>query len=297
MAALLKLLNPARAVPQLRCGIVLEGSTRSTGFMRVALFPLCLLVASPAMAREPARDDFEASAVDGARWRPSGPQPGRAVTTAEVPAFHGGRCLKVTVEPGDNAMQGRQGNLTERFELTLRPVEVRLGEEVWYAFALRVPADFPTGGPRTLIHQFKENVRPRPPQLAPGVKHCEKASPAFALYLRGGRELAALVASSVDCDHSRHELGVRPIVPGRWHEIVVHTRPAHDARGFVEVWIDGERLGRYQGIMGYVCHGLGHIDTQPRFGIYRDAAPGLGAATLYYDAIRFAATREGLQLR
>ena len=38
-------------------------------------------------------------------------------------------------------MVGRQGNATERFELTLQQPQVKFGEEVWYAFALRVPAD------------------------------------------------------------------------------------------------------------------------------------------------------------
>ena len=262
-----------------------------------ALVPVLLsLLPVAGGAREPLRDDFETTGIASVRWRPSGPQAGRAVLTREIPAFHGGQCLRITVQPGDNRMVGRQGNFTERFELTLQQPEVNLGAEVWYAFALFVPEAFPTGGPRTLIHQFKENVRPRPAGLPPGMAHCEKASPAFALYLKEGRTLVALATSSVACDHTRHEIGTRNLTPGRWHEIIVHTRPAHDPGGFVEVWIDGDLLGRYRGLMGYACHGLGYIDTQPRFGIYRDAAPGLGAATLYYDAIRFAATREGLEL-
>lgn len=254
------------------------------------------ILAATAVAREPAMEDFEAGEISVARWRPSGPQPGRAVVSREIPAFHGEHCLRITVEPGDNRMVGRHGNSTERFELTLRNPAVELGETVWYAFALYVPPGFPSAGTRTLVHQFKENVRPRPAGLSPGIAHCEKASPAFALYLREGRTLVALTTSSLACDHTRHVLGSRVLTPGRWHEIVVHTRPAHDASGLAEVWVDGELLGRYRGIMGYACHGLGQIDTQPRFGIYRDAAPGLGPATLYYDAIRFAATREGLRL-
>lgn len=242
------------------------------------------------------REDFEAESVSRLWWRPSGPQPDRAITTREVPAFHGERSLRVEVRPGDNPMTGRSGNRTERFELTLQRPQVNFGVDVWYAFALRVPADFPRAETRTMVHQFKENVRPRPAGLPPGVKHCEKASPVFALYLRGGRMLEARVASSTDCDHTRHVLGERALTLDRWHEIVVHTRPAHDATGRLEVWVDGELLGRHEGIMGYVCHGLGVIDTQPRFGIYRDAHPAAGAAALFFDALRFSPTREGLRL-
>lgn len=260
---------------------------------------LLVLVLLPVLLRgAPAdlRDDFETGALSSAWWRPSGPQQGRAITTREVRAFHGERSLRIEVRPGDNAMTGRNGNRTERFELTLQRPQVSFGAEVWYAFALRVPADFPRAETRTLIHQFKENVRPRPANLPPGAKHCEKASPIFALYLRAGRTLEARVTSSIDCDHTRHMLGERPLQPDRWHEVVVHTRPAHDATGSLEVWVDGELLGRHEGVMGYVCHGLGFIDTQPRFGIYRDAHPAAGAAALFFDAIRFAPTREGLRL-
>lgn len=255
-----------------------------------------LVLAATSVAREPVADDFEAPAIAPERWRPSGPQTGRAITTTAVPAWHGARCLQIAVEAGDNRMEGRNGSATERFELTLRDTPVKFGEEVWYAFAFRIPADFPRTDTRTLIHQFKENVRPRPAGLSADVKHCQKASPAFALYLREGRELVALATSSVDCDHTRHELGRRGVEPDRWHEVVVRTRPSHGADGMIDVWVNGERLGGYRGVMGYPCHGLGYIDTQPRFGIYRDAHPEVGRAVIYYDAIRFASTREGLRL-
>jgi hypothetical protein len=105
-----------------------------------------------------------------------------------------------------------------------------------------------------------------------------------------------LVTSSTACDHTRHRVAERALVPDRWYEVIVRTRPSHQTSGLLELYLDGERIGEYHGIMGYACHGLGYIDTQPRFGIYRDAHPEVGEATIYYDAIRFAATREGLRL-
>lgn len=258
-------------------------------------FGLCLIASVLAAAPEYVADDFETGTVDCAMWAPSGLQRDHAVVADDVPAFDGKRSLRIMVQPGDNRMIGRQGNTTERFELTLKRTQLSLNREVWYAFALRVPADFPTAATRTIIHQFKENVRPIPPGLPAGTRHCEKASPMFALYLEQGRKLVALVTSSTDCDHTRHSLAERTLSPDRWHEVMVHTRPAHAASGFLDLYLDGELIGRYRGIMGYVCHGLGRIDTQPRFGIYRDAHPGAGPATVYYDAIRFAATREGLR--
>lgn len=259
---------------------------------------ICLLMplAGFAAAPVPVSDDFEAPTIVRTLWAPSGPQTERAVVTEDVPAFHGARSLRITVRPGDNRMVGRHGNATERFELTLQRPQVGFGEEVWYAFALRVPADFPEVNTRTLIHQFKENVRPVPANLPPGAKHCEKASPMFALYLKPGRMLQARVTSSVDCDHTKHTIAEHMLEADRWHEVMVHTRPAHDADGMVELYLDGELIGRYRGVMGYVCHGFGYIDTQPRFGIYRDADPDAGPATLFYDSIRFSPTREGLRL-
>lgn len=256
-----------------------------------------LLLSGVTMGAPPeyVRDDFEAG-VSAQLWLPSGPQPGGAVATDEVPAFHGTHSLRATVQPGDNRMIGRQGNATERFELTLRRPMVNFEQEVWYAFAFRVPANFPTADTRTVMHQFKENVRPVPADLPPGTKHCEKASPTFALYLAQGRKLQALVTSSTDCDHTRHHLAERELATDRWYEVMVHTRPAHTTEGFLDLYLDGELIGSYRGVMGYVCHGLGYIDTQPRFGVYRDAHPAAGPAALYYDAIRFAATREGLRL-
>jgi len=264
--------------------------------MRWFIFPV-LLSAGLAAPRDFVVEDFEGGAIEASRWKLSGPQRGRAIVTGEVPAFQGASSLKISVQPGDNRMIGRNGSTTERFELTLRSRQVNFEEETWYAFALRVPATFPRAATRTLIHQFKENVRPIPVGLPPGAKHCQKASPVFALYLRAGRELAALVTSSTDCDHTRHELGARPLLPDRWHEVVVHARPSHSPSGLIEVWVDGDLLGRYRGFTGYVCHGVGYIDTQPRFGIYRDAHPAAGPAEIYYDAIRFAPTREGLRLK
>jgi hypothetical protein len=241
------------------------------------------------------RDDFEGP-VSAERWHTSGPQPGQGTSSAEVPAFHGARSLRIFMRPGDNRMVGRQGNATERFELTLRESMVNFDQEVWYAFAFRVPATFPRADTRTIIHQFKENVRPIDPHAPPGTKACEKASPAFALYLVGGTKLQALVTSSTACDHTRHRVAERALVPDRWYEVIVRTRPSHQTSGLLELYLDGEWIGEYHGIMGYACHGLGYIDTQPRFGIYRDAHPEVGEATIYYDAIRFAATREGLRL-
>lgn len=291
--SLIKLLTQLRGGAADECRIVLGPRFPIARGMRlwgVWFFPIVLAAAPPAYVV----DDFEAETVQGGMWSPSGAQEGRAGVTDEVPAFSGRRSLRITVWPGDNRMVGRQNNPTERFELTLRRPQVRFGQEVWYAFALRVPGNFPTAATRTIIHQFKENVRPVPAGLPPAAKHCEKASPAFALYLEAGRRLVALTTSSTDCDHTRHVLAERPLAADRWHEIMVHTRPAHDASGFLDLYLDGELIGRYRGVMGYVCHGLGQIDTQPRFGVYRDAHPDAGPATIYYDAIRFAADRAGL---
>jgi hypothetical protein len=292
--SLIKLLTRAGSGAAAECRVVLRFRFRLGCGMRhwsLWLFSVVFAAAAP----EYVVDDFEADAVRSGLWSPSGGQPGRAGVTDAIPAFSGRRSLRVTVFPGDNRMIGRQSNPTERYELTLRRPQVQLGREVWYAFALRVPADFPTAATRTIIHQFKENVRPVPPGMPAEVKHCEKASPAFALYLEAGRRLVALTTSSTACDHTRHVLAERPLAPDRWYEIMVHTRPAHEASGFLDLYLDGELIGQYRGVMGYVCHGLGHIDTQPRFGIYRDAHPQVGPATLYYDAIRFAADRAGLR--
>jgi Polysaccharide lyase len=72
--------------------------------------------------------------------------------------------------------------------------------------------------------------------------------------------------------------------------VQVRLKPAHDASGRVDIWLNGTFCGAYQGPMadrdyGARRNGAPFINAQPRFGIYRDRRTE--TQTIYFDKIMF----------
>jgi hypothetical protein len=70
----------------------------------------------------------------------------------------------------------------------------------------------------------------------------------------------------------------------------VQLVPAQDASGRADIWLNGAHCGAYRGSMGDPEYGVRRngvpfIDTQPRFGIYRDWRAE--TQTVYFDKIMF----------
>jgi hypothetical protein len=194
--------------------------------------------------------------------------------------------------PSERAeMQIRHDRATGTGEL------VRFDAPVWYRFAFKIPADWPRDMPangrsacRTVIHQVKQDA------FKDGTS-CS-ASPFFKIEARplGDHALFfAQIASGGACAMpptvERTRICVTEAVPrDAWTEVNVHLRPAVDASGRADVWLNGRHCGSYQGPMGDARDGARRdgkpvANAQPRFGIYRDWRAE--SQTIYFDRIMF----------
>lgn len=192
---------------------------------------------------------------------------------------------------------------TERTEVQVRtdPATgagelVKFGAPVWYRFSFKLAADWPRDVPvagrtpcRTVIHQVKQD------SFKDGAS-CG-ASPFFKIEARplGDRALFyAQLASGAPCASPPQVKRVRICVShvrlGTWTDVNVRLYPAQDASGRADMWLNGVHCGAYRGPMGDAQDGARRdgqpvINTQPRFGIYRDWRAE--TQTIYFDRIVF----------
>jgi Polysaccharide lyase len=208
----------------------------------------------------------------------------------------GSRAAAVEAEPGGVVP-------TERAEIQVRSDRatgagelVKFGELVWYRFSFKIAGDWPQDVPavgrqtcRTVIHQIKQD------SFKDG-KSCD-ASPFFKIEARplGDRvRFFAQVAAGTPCATPpmvrRTQLCRRDLPRESWTTVQVRLKPAHDASGRVDIWLNGTFCGAYQGPMadrdyGARRNGAPFINAQPRFGIYRDRRAE--TQTISFDKIMF----------
>jgi len=159
-------------------------------------------------------------------------------------------------------------------------------------FQDRWPQDAPAAGRqpcRTVIHQIKQDS-------FKGGKSCN-ASPFFKIEARPLGDhvrFFAQVAAGTPCAQPpmvmREQICRRDLPWESWTMVQVRLNPAHGASGRVDVWLNGEFCGAYQGPMADRDHGarrngVPFINAQPRFGIYRDWRAE--TQTIYFDKIIF----------
>jgi len=191
---------------------------------------------------------------------------------------------------------------SERAEIQLRTDRatgagevVKFDETVWYRFSFKIggdwPHDVPTEGRlpcRTVIHQVKQDA------FKDG-KSCE-ASPFFKIEARplgDGVRFFGQIYSGSPCSEPprvmRAQICVRELPRESWIAVQVRLHPAHTG-GRVDLWLDGVPCGTYQGPMADAVYGARRngvpiVNTQPRFGIYRDRRAE--TQTIYFDRIMF----------
>jgi hypothetical protein len=207
----------------------------------------------------------------------------------------GSHAAEITAEPGGVAP-------TERAEIQVKSDRasgagelVRFGETVWYRFSFKVAGDWPRDVPasgrvpcRTVIHQIKQD------SFKDGAS-CG-ASPFFKIEARplGERvRFFAQVVSGAACAtpptvRRRQFCVIDAALRDAWATVHVRLLPALDASGRADVWLNGAHCGSYRGPMGDAEHGARRngapfINTQPRFGIYRDWRAE--TQTIYFDRI------------
>ncbi|MCB1152281.1 polysaccharide lyase [bacterium] len=154
-----------------------------------------------------------------------------------------------------------------------------LMSEQWYGFSTYIPADWIDLDNRAVISQWHAT-----PDLGEGEVW---RSPPLALRYRNG-ELSVTSRSSEEKVQEQNAAPefVRFTYPnfpkGVWHDWVFHVRWDYrdDGDGFIEAWLDGEKVIDYVGPVGY----NDNAGLWFKWGIYRDDV----AATqyLYHDEYR-----------
>jgi hypothetical protein len=264
---------------------VREDELRTATVLKLAMLAWGFGVAQPLHAQVKP-DLIESFEDEGWRdnWRSTESSLGPRLTTPEmVPAFDGRRALRVELHPGDHL---GAGGATERVEIHSQRVLVRFDREVWYSFAVFVPGSFPRADNRTVIHQIKEDV-------GQGAEAgCGGASPFFAIETRGDPDAVHVIVRrtfSPACGHNKTHLFEGHVSYDAWHVFAVDLKASHEpAAGFVRVWLDGAPVAACRGGFGYPAMGLGYVDAQPRFGIYRDVLQQ--PAVIFFDRLAFWST-------
>ncbi len=209
----------------------------------------------------------------------------------------GSRAAAMEAEPG-GVVPSERAEIQVRFDRATGAGElVKFGQPVWYRFSFKIAGDWPQDVPaagrqpcRTVIHQIKQDS-------FTGGKSCN-VSPFFKIEARplGERvRFFAQVAAGAPCAQPpmvmRTQICQRDLPRESWTTVQVRLNPSHDANdGRVDIWLKGEFCGTYQGPMadpdyGARRKGTPFINTQPRFGIYRDWRAE--TQTIYFDKIMF----------
>jgi len=273
---------------------------RARGLGAVPILAVGLLVsAHPAPAEPPsfsqdfARECAAREAPDLSAWKISAAlDPAvRPLRLTCATGGDGGHALRIEVKPRDAYDAGDPGdNPTERVEMQVRRDLVKFDEPVWYSFRFRLEAPWPQTVNRTVIHQIKQNIAIGSDLDRGGP--CPAANPFFKIEAgyraeTGGAAFVMKVRGTDNCRDGKagiEKCGPWPLATGEWHRVHVALKPSQrEGATDLRVWLDGRACAPFTGALGYLDHGARDaagkpvVDTQPRFGIYRDAIPATQA--------------------
>jgi hypothetical protein len=148
-----------------------------------------------------------------------------AVSEVPDPAGSGERVIRMTVADGD--VYPRTPTRDPRAEL-LSPTTIRPGDQLWWSAKFLLPRSFPASVPDWLT--VLEG--PFGPPYA--------GTPSWHLEVTHQR-----IQWSRNQTYGWDVPWQMPLVRGRWIEVLVHTRLA--VHGFVEMWVDGQRVTFFRG--------------------------------------------------
>ena len=251
-------------------------------------------------------DDFEDGLIQR-HWSLKHISPRSYAYTRKV-AADGRQAILLTVHHGDQQATGAdEDRCSERAELmepdyALRPI----GPDLWYGFALYLPADLPPIDRRLILAQIKQPsagiVPPSDPTATPGYR---SGNPVVALRLReitdaAGRDLLCFsVTPGNDGETHKQHIAIvelaRADAVGRWHNIVLHAKivPTDAAKSRLDWWFDDQKVPRIKGAPERIAVGYAQADAVSyfKFGPYRDqATPGSGEVdadwTFGFDAFK-----------
>jgi hypothetical protein len=268
------------------------------------LISLATVVASADVLVPVFAPDFNQSCVLGAAassadWRVSSDlhenlRPLRLRCTADAEAPDHRQVLRIEVAPGDAFDPNLGDKPTERVEIQARRQLVSFDTPVWYTFRFRLEAPWTNRVNRTVIHQIKQNIEASA-ELGRGGT-CPSANPFFKIEAgadesHGGAVFVVKTRGTDNCHDGQAAVpicGPWPLSLDRWHRVHVMLEPSQ-VRSELHVWLDGRPCAAFTGRLGYLDHGKRDVegrpivDTQPRFGIYRDALPDVTQAIDFAD--------------
>lgn len=276
-------------------GVVALGLALSLLTMSAGTTPAYAEQRPPAMVA-----DFDSDCLPASDWRVSAglAEAVRAERIRCVDRADGGRALAVTVQPGDAYDPNPGATPTERAEFQLRRELIRFDATTWYSFRFRTGESWPAQRNRTVIHQIKQNIDLRYEKGRGGEEICDPANPLFKIEVDAGPDgpvFRAKTAGTPACGDSVGQMricGDWRVTPNDWHRVHVAIRPASAGQeSRLRLWLDGRACPAFTGVLGYPRYGTRRegrpvIDTQPRFGLYRDALPDI-AQTILFDDIAF----------
>jgi hypothetical protein len=153
----------------------------------------------------------------------------------------------------------------------------RVGDELWYGFALYLPADLPPVDRRLVLAEIKQVAGKRDP----GRFSLADSTPALALRLReitSAKILCFYLTAGNDDMADRKPLAIvqslRQQATGTWHNIVLHARLTHgkSAGSTADWWFDDQQVPRLTGRPITVGFKDGGGFSAFRLGLYRDQA-------------------------
>lgn len=198
---------------------------------------------------------------------------------------------RFVLRPGDcPASTGDCRADRERVEFFDSRSRIRSGDEVWYAWSLLVPADFPRparGGPPYTLGQVHQYGTSGPEVLF--------------IYQADGYLLKMTDPTRPDDDPMRPlpdfrlvDLATPGQMAGRWTRVMMQAKWSRGGDGLIRVWINGRPAWRYDGPTTNANEPLYF-----KYGIYRAFVSRCGGpcpeATVYYRDVRQGRSREEVE--
>jgi hypothetical protein len=201
----------------------------------------------------------------------------------------GGHAILLTVHHGDQQAEGAEDDrCSERAELMEPNYAVPpIGPDLWYGFALYLPADLPPIDRRLILAQIKQPstgvVPPSDPSASRGYR---SGNPVVALRLReirsatGDDLLCFSITPGNDGETHKQHIAIvelkRDQAVGRWHNVVLHAKivPGDAKKSRLDWWFDDRPVPRVASAAHDIA--IGYIQAQPtsyfKIGPYRDQA-------------------------
>jgi len=241
---------------------------------------------APAPASRPGggvlfEDDFESGTLSG--WSASGNDTA-AVTKSEH--FRGQSAVMLKLGPSDRVnyrteivLRQDRGNMYANKDYCIR-----------FAFKVKDWTDYPKW-----VTLFQTHAIP-----ANGDFSCQAGRNSISLISSGSRNLALAV---IDKPVTKRKAGAiaeivysQDLAMDRWYNAQLHYRPAFDASGVIEAWIDGKKIFSQSG--GNMdpndqCGRPSEPYTHLKLGLYKDRSNN-GTQTIYYDDFSIA---EGVECK